>query len=536
MPMKSFFTFRLADRVRNDSTSANNSLPDWNIEMVAKGVDFYLYSDSDSIRTEVTAPAFKQVFDRAANFKYNNLQISSANIPGLGSYTGTLQWITRNGAAEVTRQFQDINSYDAKLGRGTMSNMFKTPPLIGDTTVCWGFYDAGPGKAAGSKLTNQNQLYVYATRDQRAWMSELARRNSDVASGPFARFALPGAHDAGMFDMRAVMRMLNSPELYLILVASLALIPFVGKFIGAAVATAGGLARAFAPRAISNLSMTQKDDVRTMLDIGTRYFDFRPGTMHPSLKSFSPGVRYHQHGVVPGYPYIAFLEDVLRWLGENPGEIVVISANVEGFASEEMKPTAQEVANDLNTAIANVGASEKIEIGGLEHISLSYNELIQANRRLIFLNQIEEETSKFDSWSGAYGTLTPGPIIAAFERMTFGPPPRARPDYMVMQMQATPANVGAGVIAHSMFSLSDASSPMLATKPIMDAATNPWLRANAMRLPENYLMVLLNDFVDNCMVETAISITEQRAGEATRAAAAPFPTRRIPPRRPIPIR
>jgi hypothetical protein len=280
--------------------------------------------------------------------------------------------------------------------------------------------------------------------------------------------------------------------------------------------------------------MTQKDDVRTMLDIGTRFFDFRPGTMHPALGLFAPGVRFHQHGVVPGYPYIAFLEDVLRWLADNPGEIVVVNANTAGFSSESMKPSARDVEADLAAAIANVGPGRAVRIGGKNELALSYTNLIRNNTRLIFLNQIEGETSKFDSWKGEYyKTLTPGPVIQAFERMTLGLPHRAQADYVVMQMQATSTGVGAGVVAPAIVTFSDASSPLLATKAIMDAATNPWLRANALRLPQDHLLVLLNDFVDNCMVETAVTMTEQRAAEAARIAAGPIPTRRGT-QRPVP--
>jgi len=221
--------------------------------MVAKGVDYFLYSGADEIVTEVTAPKIGNTYGPAANFRRNNLQISSSNIRGIGSYTGTLAFVTRRSGREVERRHQDINSWDGQLKRGTMHNMFNTPPRIGEeATVCWALYDAGSGKGVSAGLTNQHQLYVYATRNHRRWMSELAARDPRVARGAFARFALPGAHDAGMFDMRATMKLLNTPALYAALAGSFALIPVWGVF----VAAAGGLARGFAPRAIANLSMT----------------------------------------------------------------------------------------------------------------------------------------------------------------------------------------------------------------------------------------------------------------------------------------
>ena len=195
---------------------------------VAKGVDYYVYSDSGDIRTSVAVPKVARTHGPDGNFRHWNLQVSSSNIPDPFKYVGGLEWVVRQRGQDMIRHKQDISSLDGKLWDGTMGNMFNTPPRIGSPTVCWGFYDAGPGKASGfSKLTNQNQLYIYATRDQRRWMSELAARNTTVARGPFSRFALPGAHDAGMFDMRAVMRMLNDPVLYLALLGSLAFIPVV---------------------------------------------------------------------------------------------------------------------------------------------------------------------------------------------------------------------------------------------------------------------------------------------------------------------
>lgn len=460
--------------------------------MYAKGVDYYLYSDSESLRTDLAVPAIHRSHGPEANFKHNNFQIQSKNIRGLTRYTGRLEWVTTDRGKEMFRQWEDISSWDGNLKRGTMHNMFNTPPRIGNPTVCWGLYDAGSGKVSG--MTNQHQLYIYATRDQRRWMGDLAKRNPRVARGPFARFALPGSHDAGMFDMRMVRRVISHPAFLLATTAAFGL---------------GIVAAALGPRAIANLSMTQKDNIRTQLDIGTRFFDFRPGWMHHTISGITPKELYHQHGLIPGYPYVEFLVDVLRWLDENPGEIVVVSANTQGFATNAMKPTAEAVDQALETAIPRAKLSKPIGIGGVRDLASSYEALIRDNTRLIFLNQIEDETRFYNSWSGAYATLTPGPIIKAFEGMKREMPPTT--DYVMMQMQATATNIGK-VVAASIATSSDASSPLLATKAMMDAATNPWLRANAAkRLSPDHLLVFLNDFVDNCMVDTAIEVTEQRA-------------------------
>jgi hypothetical protein len=471
--------------------------------MAAKGVDYYLYSDSDSIRTEVTGPKVGGIYGREANFRKNNLQISSRNIRGPFSFTGTLKCWVRRGNVEVMHQFQDINSRDGTMGRGTMTNMLNTPPRLGDPTVCWGFYKAGDGLGI-SKLTNQCQFYAYVTRDQRRWMTELAARDPRVARGPFARFALPGAHDAGMNDMTVFNNVLRDPKFFTLMMMVVAFIPIIGALLV-------GLGRPLIPVAISNLAMTQKDKIGQMLDIGTRYFDFRPGTMHPRLKDFAPGALFHQHGVVPGYPYLAFLEEVLRWLDANPGEIVVVNLNTQGFADAAMKPKRADLDRDLKAAIDKAGLSRPMGIGDMKSIALSYEELIRSNTRLLFIDQIDGQTNAHDSWNGkAYATLRPAPVIAAFAAMT-GPMPPGK-DFTVMQMQATSTAIGAGVVMPSVLRATYASSPLMATKPVMDAATIPWLRANAAKqLPPDHLLVLLNDFIDNCTVETAVMVTEQRA-------------------------
>ena len=149
---------------------------------VAKGVDYYVYSDSADILTDVAVPKVARTHGPDGNFQRWNLQVSSSNIPDPFKYVGGLEWVVRQRGQDMIRHKQDISSLDGKLWDGSMGNMFNTPPRIGSPTVCWGFYDAGPGKASGfSKLTNQNQLYIYATRDQRRWMSELAARNPAIA-------------------------------------------------------------------------------------------------------------------------------------------------------------------------------------------------------------------------------------------------------------------------------------------------------------------------------------------------------------------
>ncbi|MCW3847787.1 hypothetical protein OF829_11090 [Sphingomonas sp. LB-2] len=473
--------------------------------MVAKGVDFWLYSDQWGRRIDVHAPAIK--YTNKQNFRPDNpgnLQISSKNIPGFTNYTGRLEFIVHrnNGRefVEIFRKHEDISSYTGNLQGGPMSNMFNTPPMLGPyLDVSWGLFDAGSTQHG---LRNQHRLYVYVTQPHRRWMERLTGHNRQTATAPFSRWVLPGSHDAGMFDMRAVRKILSSAALSKALIGTIQVVPILGPIILAL----GG--NKMIARALANLAMTQKDDIRTQLDIGIRYFDFRPGIMHPALRAFTPNVRYHQHGMIPGCPYIEFLEEVLKWLAHNDREIVVVSANTQGFSAEAMEPSAADLRNDLQAAREKTGVRD-IKDGTRADLDRSYDELIRSKTRLIFLNQIEGETRKYDSYNGGYASVHPDNIIYAFERIQREMP--AGMDYVVMQMQLT-ATGATGVLGPAIFTRSDASSPLLGTKPDADNITNPWLRRNLTRLPRNHLIVLLNDFVDNCMVDTAIDMTDRRNG------------------------
>jgi len=80
-----------------------------------------------------------------------------------------------------------------------MGVMPSTPSLINPGfALSYGFYDSGSGI---SGLTNQDQSYVYLTGSRATWMGDLVKAlGSNLSDKPFNVWALPGAHDAGMFD------------------------------------------------------------------------------------------------------------------------------------------------------------------------------------------------------------------------------------------------------------------------------------------------------------------------------------------------
>ncbi|MBO9558954.1 MAG: hypothetical protein J7515_10240 [Caulobacter sp.] len=467
--------------------------------MVSKGVDYYGYIDGNGLSSNVSitfsGPKVGSTLTAANNFTRNNLQIDSSNIPGWFNYSGPFTWTATMGGAVLSSQTNVISSLTGNLQSGTMMVMMETPSIIApdtNTAISYGFYDAGPGT---SGLTNQDQSYVYCTRVLSQWMGGLAQAYPQVQSQPFHQFALPGAHDAGMNTMDTVIQILNSGEV----AALLAGLSFLAPVLTAVTASE-------APIVILNAAITQKDTITTMLNLGVRYFDFRPGTMYPGITGFS-GQRFHQHAVIPGMAYVAFLQEVLTWLAQNPSEIVVVSCNTQGFASSSMAPTPSDLAGDLVTAQANTG-TQGLGIGDAGSLNQTYQQLISQNTRLIFLNQIDGETTKYDSYTDAYATLSPTPIIAALNAMNTAGQQDAT--YTVLQLQGT----ASGAINFTGFlSTSLTASPLMSTKAYFDTATLPWVLQNAnANLTAAQPIVMLNDFIDNATVDVAVALSMQRMG------------------------
>lgn len=151
--------------------------------------------------------------------------------------------------------------------------------------------------------------------------------------------------------------------------------------------------------------------------------------------------------------------------------------------------------------------------------------MLDENKRLIFLNQIGENSDtyeyhayKYDSYDGnkdKYATTNVENILTVLNQMHFYPPECQ--DYTVLQLQGTST---ADAIACSTSILdaigpfsSDSMSPLMSTKAAFDYSTYPWLIKN---VPEKFsseiLLVFLNDFVDNALVKHSIDIVRRRVG------------------------
>jgi hypothetical protein len=325
---------------------------------------------------------------------------------------------------------------------------------------------------------------------------------SALTSQPFSVFALPGAHDSGMFDTTCVNEILTET----------AFLSALAPAVGWELAALQLLGHSDILRSVINLAFTQKDTITNMLNLGVRYFDFRPGYC---ITSLGLGSLYHQHNFIPGYPYSNFLNDILSWLSTHSGEIVVVNLNVNGFASDGMQPSLDVLSQAFVTAQQNTNTTQTIVQGNKNDLETTYANLLLANKRLIFLNQLKrigatDDALKYDSYDkSAYTTTDVNNILKALNGMTKSG--QEGNDYTVLELQGTASGLGGGTFS-SIVTLSDASSPLMSTKPGFDNLTYTWLLNNVPNsLSANQLVGFLNDFCDNALATYASGITAIRA-------------------------
>jgi hypothetical protein len=469
------------------------------MDLYSKGVQYYAYLGDSQFDVVVQKPANGRTQTSSISLSapgvmsMGGLQISNSDIR-LTDHTGRFEWTAhQNSTDKLLHRFAEISPFTGNVGKSTMGAMLHTPSVVEPGyALSYGFYDAGSG--AGG-LTNQHQSYVYVTRNHSRWMGDLVGSTPGIAQKPFGTLVLPGAHDCGMFDQTTVHRLVWDPLVFATVTGALPL-------------GLGPLTPPMAQRGIINMSFSQKDDITTMLNLGVRYLDFRPGYCY---KKVAPGI-FHQHWMIPGYPFDGFLKDVFTWLVNNPTEIVVVSLGFAGFKNDEMKPSVNELQQAITDAQQQSGGG--IVTGNRYDLSKPLSTLLQLNRRLIFLNEIAglDAAAKYDSYKEkAYFTAKVDPILKRLESMTAAG--QAGHDYTVLQLQGTATGLGRTEQIGAAVTMSNASSPLLSTKAAFDHATYPWVKNNvANTLLPTQLLVLLNDFADNALTEYAIALSKKRAG------------------------
>jgi hypothetical protein len=263
------------------------------------------------------------------------------------------------------------------------------------------------------------------------------------------------------------------------------------------------------PNVIQSSSITQKDELSSILAIGARYFEFRPAYLHnafrglPQLQDIKDKL-FFMHGPIPGMGYDDFLGDCVNFLVRNPGEIVVVQLRWDGVPAECARPTPDELNRYLTEALK--GAQGALQTGHLQEMtSQTIDDLRKARKRLLMLQNVDNYNIYSDQ---ANATLTGDSIIAQFNSIS-----TSQQDGKALtniQCQATATNLGLK-IWFSAIAATASNSWLLATKAICDSKTMPWVRDHALaKLTRDQLLVVMDDFVDGAVSDVARDLSVQR--------------------------
>ena len=474
--------------------------------MPSKGLSVYSYISpklpTGSYSVEFTVPGENGTVVNHAkdNFTVKSLEMESHNIPGIRNFTGKFQWRVMKGEEEIASAYNNINTLTGSLAGGDMlSTQHFSPITESDVIITYGFYDAGHGEAG---LPDRDQCYVtICPRTNADWMGDLAPPGSKEATLPFSRYVLPAPHDNGMNSMQNAEAVLAG--------LSVSHVPFLKNVIphmsffdhlpDSAVVH-------MLPNIVYGVSVTQKKEVKIMLELGARYFEFRPAKLLPMFKEISQleDRYYFQHACIPGVAFDEFLEDQVEFLDAHPNEIVTVHIRFDNILAEMQKPTAEEI-DQIFTAACAKATSGPLKWGGRECFSKPIEELRQSGTRLIVVILAE----KYDSWTAeAYATLHTEGILARFESMsTEG---QEATDLTILQCQATSQSIKE-VLLYSVLASNAATSCLTSTKAMGDMRTLPWLRKHVnQRLKAEKTIVVMNDFIDGATCDTCIELSRER--------------------------
>ena len=468
--------------------------------MPSKGISCYSYICVPGCQIEFSAPKASSLKSDLNVWGSVLLEVDKKNISGLFNFVGRFTFkVTRNGAT-ITSQWVDIDSMTGNLAGGTMKSMVdQVSYLSGDIIVTYMFYDAGAGTAG---LPNTDQCYVIVSPNNGNWMGQAAPPGTDQAKKPFSRFVLPAAHDMGMNSMQtseAVLQHAGRPFINVLKEHSNAFTK-LGDNVSEAVIIS------IAPNIIQGLAITQKDNLETVLEIGARYFEFRPAHLHSAVRSLNPvpDKLYFQHGPIPGMAYDQFLHDIVTFLASHPEEIVVVQLRWDGVPAECAHPSDQELADVLNGALGVSNGS--VIAGGLDDFQhLSTEELRAQRKRLILIQNVGTYSTYTDAGNA---TLNGDSIIAEFGQLSTDK--QSGQAFTNIQCQATATNITA-VVVYSALASNASNSCLLATKSICDNKTLPWIRQNALnKLKAEQLLTIMNDFFDGATADVGIQLSKTR--------------------------
>ncbi|OAA57400.1 phospholipase c [Niveomyces insectorum RCEF 264] len=472
--------------------------------MPSKGVEVYTYIAVPGCSIELSVPKKTVVRHDVRAFQNEDLEVDTKNIDSFFNKDGRFAFKVLRDGHTVTEQWVDVNALTGNLGDGTMKKIADTRSVLDGAgiIVSYGFYEAGGGHAG---LPNRHQCYVTVTPNYATWMAQVAPPGSPQADRPFRRLVLPAAHDIGMNSMencKAVLAHAGSAVITTLLKES----KWAGQL---ADAVSSRAIEAIAPNIVSSLAITQKDTLDTILQLGARYFEFRPAHCHEAVlptKALPDGL-YFQHSAIPGMAYERFLDDIVRFLAAHPDEIVVVQLRWDGVPDACKRPLEQDLHANVDAALAKIGHA--VAVGTLDDLKgASIAQLRSDRKRLLVLVNVDALSTYTDEGNA---TLTGDSLVAGFGA-ALAPQKVDGKAFVNIQCQATATNLPGAVVV-SVLEANASTSCLLATKALCDAKTLPWVRDNALSAcGDKELVVVMNDFFDGATADVAIELSRRRLG------------------------
>ena len=480
--------------------------------MPSKGVQAYTYIAAAGVEIDISVP--KQSATRTAQrvFETENFEVDAVKIRWPLKRHGRFTFKVRksNPGETLTEQWMDVDPVSGDISSdSTMDNtLLETRSIVGNgLAISYGVYEAGPGQAG---LPNRHQAYAIVTPEWSGWQGSVAPPGSEAEKKKFAYFVLPSPHDVGMNSLDTMNAILKHAGVASANILA-TLMPYLNSAKDSVAKVIGGLADVtvskIAPDIIASLSVTQKDTVATMLQLGARYFEFRPAHCHKAILPHSPlpDKLYFQHGPIPGMAYDQFLMDLVLFLVKNPTEIAVVHVRWDGVPAECARPTDSELKSYLDAALAfSNGAVQTGNLNDLRNATIA--DLRAQKKRLLYIVN-ESVLSTYDDTANA--TVDGRSMLAAFER-TLTAEKQEGQNMTVAQCQATPTNIK-DVIYYSVVSASVSTMALMATKALCGHLLLPWLRQNVVeRCKRDQLLVIMDDFIDGADTDVAVELSRRR--------------------------
>ncbi|MBC7864257.1 MAG: hypothetical protein IAF38_14865, partial [Bacteroidia bacterium] len=324
--------------------------------IVSKSIDFYTYVSNGKyyIRTKTKGTELKRFDCKVPPYITEDTTTIHLKDIGVFEHYGKFDFQVyrkiNQQDEKLLDRYGEIAPTTGNLGSSNMTEMLKTPSVVTkEYAVSYGFHDSGVGRA--------HQCYVYVSDSHRSWMGDMLAKDQALRIIPFSTFALPGSHDAGMYELGIPAKEIidNAKKHNLI----------------------DGAIASVTVREVINLALTQKDTITMQLDLGTRFFDFRPG--HHMWDSASE--LHHQHNFVPGCTLQTFLKQVKLFLSSNSEEIVVVCFSNDGFNKPAMTPEKDKITKMVNTVFNDT----TITTGNFADMYKTYGQLLTEKKRFIIL-------------------------------------------------------------------------------------------------------------------------------------------------------